>query len=175
MPSRSARAILSLPSIRSDDAYRLANRTQRDDTPGVLRFFCTRYVRKHFPPRINICRLRAQVSLDFRARTADLDLYALSATAVLLTKWTKPSQISFEHPNTKFNKNPYVVFSSCYTRTDGQTDRPILCLNIMFEFPCIITLYYIKNQRDATLAVLFISNCKITLHVSDAFCVHHQE
>ena len=36
-------------------------------------------------------------------------------------------------------------------------------------------LYYIKNQQDATLAVLFISNCKITLHVSDAFCVHHQE
>jgi len=29
-------------------------------------------------------------------------------------------------------------------------------------------LYYIKNQQDATLAVLFISNCKITLHVSDA-------
>ena len=31
-----------------------------------------------------------------------------------------------------------------------------------------LLLYYIKNQRDATLAVLFISNCKITLHVSDA-------
>jgi hypothetical protein len=45
----------------------------------------------------------------------------------------------------------------------------------MFEFPCIITIYYIKNQQDATLAVLFISHCKITLHVSDAFCVHHQE
>jgi len=45
----------------------------------------------------------------------------------------------------------------------------------MFEFPCIISLYYIKIQQDATLAVLFISNCKITLHVSDAFCVHHQE
>ena len=45
----------------------------------------------------------------------------------------------------------------------------------MFEFPCIITLYYIKNQLDATLPVLFISNCKITLHVSDAFCIHHQE
>ena len=45
----------------------------------------------------------------------------------------------------------------------------------MFEFPCIITLYYIKNQLDATLAVLFISHCKITLHVSDSFCVHHQE
>ena len=38
-----------------------------------------------------------------------------------------------------------------------------------------LLLYYIKNQQDATLAVLFISNCKITLHVSDAFCLHHQE
>jgi hypothetical protein len=45
----------------------------------------------------------------------------------------------------------------------------------MFEFPCIISLYYVKNKRDATLAVLFISNCKITLHVSDALCAHHQE
>ena len=36
----------------------------------------------------------------------------------------------------------------------------------MFEFPCIISLYYIKNQQDATLAVSFISNCKITLHDS---------
>ena len=35
--------------------------------------------------------------------------------------------------------------------------------------------YYIKDQQDATLAVSFISHCKITLHVSDAFCVHHQE
>jgi hypothetical protein len=32
----------------------------------------------------------------------------------------------------------------------------------MFEFPFIISLYHIKNQQDATLAVLFISNCKIT-------------
>ena len=39
----------------------------------------------------------------------------------------------------------------------------------------ILILHYIKNQQVATLAVLFISNCKITLHVSDAFCVHHQE
>ena len=37
------------------------------------------------------------------------------------------------------------------------------------------TKYYIKNQQDATLAVSFISHCKITPHVSDAFCVHHQE
>jgi hypothetical protein len=48
-------------------------------------------------------------------------------------------------------------------------------VNFMFEFPCIISLYYIKNQQDANLAVLFISNRKITLHVSEAFCVHHQE
>jgi hypothetical protein len=45
----------------------------------------------------------------------------------------------------------------------------------MFEFPCIVSLYYIKNQQDATLAVLFISNCKIILHVSDASRVDHQE
>ena len=37
----------------------------------------------------------------------------------------------------------------------------------------IEALYYIKNQQDATLAVLFISHCKITLHVSDAFCVRN--
>ena len=48
-------------------------------------------------------------------------------------------------------------------------------INFMFEFPCIISLYYTKNQQDATLAVLFISNCNNTLHVSDAFCVHPQE
>jgi len=45
----------------------------------------------------------------------------------------------------------------------------------MFEFPCIISLYYIKDQQDATLAVLLISNCQITLHVLDALCFHHQE
>jgi len=39
----------------------------------------------------------------------------------------------------------------------------------------LVTLYNIKNQQDATLTVLFISHCKIALHVSDAFCVHHQE
>ena len=36
-------------------------------------------------------------------------------------------------------------------------------------------LYYIRNQRDATLAVLFINSCKNTLHVSDVYRVHHQE
>jgi hypothetical protein len=51
----------------------------------------------------------------------------------------------------------------------------ILWIFFMFEFPCIISLHYIKNQQGATLAVLFISHCMVTLHVSDAFCVHHQE
>jgi hypothetical protein len=35
----------------------------------------------------------------------------------------------------------------------------------MFEFPCIVSQYYIRNQQDATLAVSFISHCSITLHV----------
>ena len=45
----------------------------------------------------------------------------------------------------------------------------------MFEFSCVISLHYVKNQRDTTFAVMFISNCKITLHVSDALCAYHQE
>ena len=51
----------------------------------------------------------------------------------------------------------------------------IRILNFMFEFPCFMCLYNIKNQQDVTLAILFISTCKITLHVSDASRVHHQE
>jgi len=35
--------------------------------------------------------------------------------------------------------------------------------------------YEDTNQQNVTLAVLFISNCKITLHVSDASRIHHQE
>jgi len=50
-----------------------------------------------------------------------------------------------------------------------------IALYFMFEFPCIVSLYCTRNQQDATLAVSFISHCKITLHVSDAFCVYHQE
>jgi len=30
-----------------------------------------------------------------------------------------------------------------------------------------VCIYYIRNQQDATLAVSFISHCKIILHVSD--------
>ena len=59
--------------------------------------------------------------------------------------------------------------STSMLRLDGDTNRTPL--SFMFEFSCVISLYYIKNQQDATLAVLFISHCKITLHVSDAFCV----
>ena len=34
----------------------------------------------------------------------------------------------------------------------------------MFEFPCFITLYYIKNQQDATLAVFFFSLRSMSLY-----------
>jgi len=30
----------------------------------------------------------------------------------------------------------------------------MMLIYFMFEFPCIISLYYIRNQQDATLAVL---------------------
>ena len=72
-----------------------------------------------------------------------------------------PPSLSLTHPSREF----YLRFSP---RVTGK-------FHFMFDFPCIISLYYTKNQQDATLAVLFISNGKITLHVSDAFCVHHQE
>ena len=41
-------------------------------------------------------------------------------------------------------------------------------IKFMFEIPCIVTLYYIKNQQDATLAVLFMFEipCIITLYYS---------
>ena len=38
----------------------------------------------------------------------------------------------------------------------------------MEDFLQVLSLYYMKNQLDATLAVLFISHCKITLHVLEA-------
>ena len=44
-----------------------------------------------------------------------------------------------------------------------------------FSIARIVSLYYIRNQEDATLAVLLINHCKITLHVSDTFWAQHQE
>jgi hypothetical protein len=38
----------------------------------------------------------------------------------------------------------------------------LFTFNFMFEFPCIVSQYYIRTQQDATLAVSFISHCKIT-------------
>jgi hypothetical protein len=57
---------------------------------------------------------------------------------------------------------------------DRESQRNVRRCNYGFEIG-ILLLYCIKNQQDATFAVLFISNRKITLHVSDAFCVHHKE
>jgi hypothetical protein len=43
-------------------------------------------------------------------------------------------------------------------------ELPKSCLLIyfyfVFEFPCIVSLYYIKNQQDATLAVLCTNKCE---------------
>ena len=55
-------------------------------------------------------------------------------------------------------------------RESSSTDKAIFSLGTRWMW-----VYYIRNQQDATLAVSFISHCKITLHVSDPFCVHHQE
>jgi hypothetical protein len=44
----------------------------------------------------------------------------------------------------------------------------------MFDFPCIVS-QYIKRTNAMQLGSMFFSNCNITLHVSDAICVHHHE
>ena len=41
----------------------------------------------------------------------------------------------------------------------------------MFEFPCNLSLYYIKNQQDATLAVLFISDLAVTNKQYSQSCI----
>jgi hypothetical protein len=88
------------------------------------------------------------------------------------------------------NKMCVLIFSTSLTETFiiiRKTERDLIInlhtsscqvpviLFFIFEFPCIISLYYIRNQLDATLTVLFISNCKNTLHVPDVHRVHHQE
>ena len=44
----------------------------------------------------------------------------------------------------------------------------------MFGFPCIIINIY-KKPNVMPLGSMFICNCNIALHVSDAFCLHLQE
>ena len=69
--------------------------------------------------------------------------------------------------------NVSVVRLIVATRSSG----PSASGKIIKEMPGSVAsgTFYIKNQQDASLAVLFISHCKITLHVSDAFCVNHQD
>jgi hypothetical protein len=68
----------------------------------------------------------------------------------------------------KIKKSDVGMYKAGFTAHMTNTNK----ITFMFEFPCIISLYYIKNQQDATLAVLFINHCKITIHVSDAFCTN---
>ena len=44
----------------------------------------------------------------------------------------------------------HIVCDVCFGVNGSNTAETFLFL---FEFPCIITLYYIKNYQDATLAV----------------------
>ena len=46
------------------------------------------------------------------------------------------------------------------------------CLYASFTLGCII---YNKPTRCNSGSIVFINNYKYALHVSDAFCVHHQE
>ena len=104
-------------------------------------------------------------------------LYTTKGTKIVLEVSGKPHFLT--RLSARDNLIEFCLLESIETHTkvlhvkNAQTD--ISNLHFMFEFPCIISLYHIKNQQDATLEVLLISNSKITLHVSDAFCVHHQD
>ena len=45
-------------------------------------------------------------------------------------------------------------------------------VNLTFRGPCIVVYSYNKPTRCKNLSNLF---CNRTLHISDSFCVHHQE
>jgi len=48
-------------------------------------------------------------------------------------------------------------------------------VNLILVVPCIVSLFYVSNQRDAVLSSLFLLYCKIDVHVSGVLCTHHQE
>jgi len=58
---------------------------------------------------------------------------------------------------------------------NNRINREPVKMNQMDRKLSIIIRFEMLYQQDVTLAVLFISNCKIILHVSDAFCAYHQE
>ena len=79
--------------------------------------------------------------------------------------------VTFVYGTARVDTDDSIIWCSrvaCWITTVIQTHRHALR---MFD----AYTHYRRNQQDATLAVLFISNCKITLHVSDASRVHHQE
>jgi hypothetical protein len=83
------------------------------------------------------------------------------------------------------NKNSKFVFS--FYKLDFRAfmrDVPVLIKYNTLSLVCrnernvrlIETKFMLyKEPTRCNIGSVFISHCKITLHVSDAFCVHHQE
>ena len=79
-----------------------------------------------------------------------------------------------------FSKARTAVKSQIVFHTLSVGHVVVLCSRKHFQVcysisKCFVSLYYIKNQQDATLAVLFINHCKITLRVSDAESVRNTQ
>ena len=120
-------------------------------------------------PEIFTCLNRSDQKSNTHSRWHDL---AISTRSLTFDVWSVIVKFSNMYNNTLevLSIKNYAINQNAYLNIWCN------CLYIItFVFPCVITLYYIKDQLDAALAVLFISHCKITLHVSDAFCFHHQE
>ena len=147
-------------------------------TKPNLQTYCTRYAVLHAAPTTTIVTLRTnfnklKIRVSWRPWICSFEVTAGKFTPGT-AKWTGLSNGIFRSTvegkyrikRQKLLHEPHNKAAVYQLRnTEKQWD------NSINEPP----IYYIKNQLDATLAILFISNCKITIHVSDAFCVHHQE
>jgi hypothetical protein len=75
--------------------------------------------------------------------------------------------LSYGEVKSTCNTNLFVFQRGCRNEAE-------LCVNLTFTGPCIEIYFYSKsNEMDKFLK--FILFCRITLHVSDGFSVHHQE
>ena len=83
-----------------------------------------------------------------------------------------------KYSSTQYIRSMYTVYNSVIEGNNFVPKMPVS--DIQYSYVWVaetanLHIYYIRNQRDATLAVLFINNCSNTLHVSDVYRVRHQE
>jgi hypothetical protein len=144
--------------------YRVANRTHSVTTRQAC---CVSSVRV-FSGNIFLLGL---ISADFGASFVRISRENNWFISLCIVRYSHPftkADNSFANlirapPNTKFNKNPFGVFSSCYTRTDKQAN---FCI---FSFQKSPPKKITKWQSMCTL----VTTTKTTTSISGKVCVSH--